>query len=296
MATTDTTPQPSRPRNPRPSRSRIDTAQQPSRIRGSTPYLEKPLQIRSLQAQQIEQRGLQKTIDSMYIIDIIMRIVADPDEVDAVTKIITETLSAEGKELKAEIDRLRSVARDAGVSSTLSYNDERARVFAITTPHAMRLVKLVELFDEMMGLVDVLYLAGEIGGTAKVDAAHRWQKRIIRLFNKVITLEQRARLSAQNRGKGAEVNAAAGDKQTEAVEDIEGGPVSKADRRRGGKPASKEEARAPEPRPAPVPVPRPVPTALLEAAGATAAATAKPLTVALEPGDAPAAAVVEAAE
>ncbi len=56
-----------------------------------------------------------------------------------------------------------------------------------------------------MTVMDALWLTGVLTNKQRADGAYQWRIRVLRTGREIIEIERRARVSAQKRGKGEEL-------------------------------------------------------------------------------------------
>ncbi|MBB3268329.1 hypothetical protein FHW79_006004 [Azospirillum sp. OGB3] len=188
----------------------------------STPVVHKTLELKTHQAQQVESRILATTMSSMYITEVVLRIIGDAKEAEAVSEIINTYLKTEEEELRAAIARLEAVHTSGMVEIAPEYSKPISKPLDVSSPQAMRFLLLLEGYDKLIRLVDSLWFAGLMDGKQKATATWEWQRRLVRLGNAVIALERRARAAAVRKNKGEEVRNIVGDTETATVAEADG--------------------------------------------------------------------------
>lgn len=190
----------------------------------STPTISEPVTLRTHQAQQVKKRVLDKVLTSMFLTDVILRLIADDGEADIVNDTIAGTIGRVDADLTAEIARLTKIRDDNGITSEVGYSRIEQTTVGISSPMGGRFIVVLRRLDAMMAMVDLLWMCGHLNGAQKKRAGYEWSRRILRAANSVIMLERRARREAVRKGKGTELLEVAGDGVTETImEDAEEG-------------------------------------------------------------------------
>ena len=190
------------------------TAQQPEKKgRNSTelsrPIFKQTLKTNSLQAQRVVERSFKPVSDSLFSIDVILRIIGDQDEIDQVENIIQEHIEKVSTDLNIGTEQLQKLIEDNGIEGEPEYSNPNRYDIEITSPQVAQFAHLIRQLDYLMLLVDTLWLSNILTSKQRKDAAYQWQQRLIKLAGRIIGIEKRARISAHSKGKNAEVEAAA---------------------------------------------------------------------------------------
>ena len=246
-----------------PGKGRVSTRAPRTHADYSTPVLHKTLVLKSHQAQQVESRILATTMSSMYITEVVLRIIGDSKEAEAVSEIINNHLKGEEEALRATLAQLEQVRTSNMIDVVPEYSKPISKPLEVSSPQAMRFLMLLEGYDKLIGVVDSLWFAGLMDGKQKATATWEWQRRLVRLGNSVIALERRARAAAVRKNKGEEVSKVVGDTETATVSDTDAASNK-------GKRASKGQEPAPQSEDEVAPGPAPV------AAARAAVAAAEP--------------------
>lgn len=175
----------------------------------SHPVFKKTLTLNSLQAQRVKDRSFSRVCNSLYSTDVILRIIADQEEIDQVDAVITDLIEQLSADLRASFDQATAVMVDNGIDGIASYSHPKVYEIEITSPQIAHFVHLLHQLDALMGVIDTLWLNAIIGNKQRTDSNYLWQKRLFKLASSIIGLEKRARVAANNKGKQNEVEQAA---------------------------------------------------------------------------------------
>lgn len=181
----------------------------------SRPSIKRTISLNSLQAQRVMNRSFKPVSNSLFSIDVILRIIGDQTEIDEVESIIEKSFAAVQSELEKSKAQLSELAGSNNVSTELSYSDPMKYDIEITSPQVSMFAAILVKMDDLMGLIDALWLHGVLNSHQRSKAVFQWQQRLIHLSSRITTIEKRARESAHRKGKGSEVP------ESENTDDVE---------------------------------------------------------------------------
>ena len=182
----------------------------------SRPVFKRVLKVNSLQAQRVVERSFQRVSDSLFSIDVILRIIGEQDEIDQVESIIQEHIEKVSVDLDTATNQLQKLIEDNGIEGAPEYTNPNQYEIEIKSPQVAQFAHLVRKLDNLMLLVDTLWLNSVFTSKQRKDATYQWQQRLIKLAGRIIGIEKRARVSAYSKGKKDEVEAAAPTQETVA--------------------------------------------------------------------------------
>jgi hypothetical protein len=180
----------------------------------SRPVFKRVLKVNSLQAQRVVERSFQRVSDSLFSIDVILRIIGEQDEIDQVESIIQEHIEKVSVDLDTATNQLQKLMEDNGIEGAPEYTSPNKYDIEINSPQVAQFAHLVRKLDNLMLLVDTLWLNSILTSKQRKDATYQWQQRLIKLAGRIIGIEKRARISAHSKGKKDEVEAAAPAQET----------------------------------------------------------------------------------
>ena len=202
---------PAKKKTPR-SRTKIDPnaplihQRNPAKKGISVPGYNQTVEIQSLQAQKVMRRVFSRASNSLYRIDVILRIIGSEEDAEQVEKIITDEIQSTEEALFDACKRLEAVMESNGITETPTYDLVFNEEVRIISPHVARFVGLVRKLDEIIACIDALWLNGIIANKDRNSEVYLWQQRVISLGARIISIEKRARESALKHGKADEVN------------------------------------------------------------------------------------------
>lgn len=187
-------------------------------IKLSKPSFPRQVTLQSLQAQRVLNRSYAKVSDSLFAIDVILQIIGDRDHVEQVEEVITSYFTAVETDMDAAIARAETLLADAQIAERPVYDLPVETTLEIVSPRGAHFTNLLLKLDELMSILDALWITGNITSRERTNTNYTWQQRLIRLAGRVIGTEKRARIAAYNKGKQVEVDEAVPELETDDEE------------------------------------------------------------------------------
>ncbi len=147
----------------------------------SRPVFKRVLKVNSLQAQRVVERSFQRVSDSLFSIDVILRIIGEQDEIDQVESIIQEHIEKVSVDLDTATNQLQKLMEDNGIEGAPEYTSPNQYDIEINSPQVAQFAHLVRKLDNLMLLVDTLWLNSILTSKQRKDATYQWQQRLIKL-------------------------------------------------------------------------------------------------------------------
>ena len=180
----------------------------PARLAISRPVFERTFKVNSEQAIRVIRNSYERLIRSLYAIDVILRIVGQEQAVDEIETIVSSMIAECAEQLQQEKLRLEKLKTDNGITETPTYTHPREFVAKIASPQIAQFIELIRLLDQLMMIMDTLWLCQVIDNKHCVDARYHWQQRLQRLANRIVTIERKAHREAYAQGHGEAVRLA----------------------------------------------------------------------------------------
>jgi hypothetical protein len=180
----------------------------PARLAISRPMFERTFKVNSEQAIRVIRNSYERLIRSLYAIDVILRIVGQEQAVDEIETIVSSMIAECAEQLQQEKLRLEKLKSDNGITETPTYTHPREFVARIASPQIAQFIELIRLLDQLMIIMDTLWLCQVIDNKHCVDARYHWQQRLQRLANRIVTIERKAHREAYAQGHGEAVRLA----------------------------------------------------------------------------------------
>lgn len=175
----------------------------------SIPAFEKKVTLQTLQGQKVMRRSYERTANSLYRIDVILRIIGDEDNAARVEAVIDSMIKEIEEAMHKDMSARGAEIENHGIDELPGYNAPVHHTVQITSPHVSRYLHLVLQVDSLVQHIDALWLSGALTNKERNDAVYAWQQKVIGLGSRIIGLERRARQAARRQGKEDEVEEAA---------------------------------------------------------------------------------------
>ena len=179
-----------------------------ARLEISRPVFERTFKINSEQAIRVIRKSYERLIRSLYAIDVILRIVGQEQAIDEIEAIVSTMIADCATQLQQEKARLEKLKADNGITETPTYTHPTEFVAKIASPQVAQFVELIRLLDQLMIVMDTLWLCQVIDNKHCVEARYHWQQRLQRLANRIVSIERQAHRAAYAQGHGEEVRLA----------------------------------------------------------------------------------------
>lgn len=174
----------------------------------SRPIFERTFNINSEQAIRVIRNSYHRLMVSLYAIDVILRIIGREETVDEIEGLVSQMIAECAEQLQQEKMRLEKLKADNGITETPTYTHPREFVAKIASPQIAQFVELIRLLDQLMIVMDTLWLCQVISNKHCIAARLEWQQRLQRLANKIVTMERRAHQAAYEQGHGEDLRIA----------------------------------------------------------------------------------------
>ncbi|MCD2450536.1 hypothetical protein GO003_009055 [Methylicorpusculum oleiharenae] len=188
-----------------------ETAPQPKsapRRAISRPIFQRTFAVNSEQAIRVIRNSYHRLMVSLYAIDVILRIIGREETVDEIESLVSQMIVECAEQLQQEKSRLEKLKADNGITETPTYTHPREFVAKIASPQIAQFVELIRLLDQLMIVMDTLWLCQVISNKHCIEARLQWQQRLQRLANKIVTMEKHAHQAAYEQGHGEAVRLA----------------------------------------------------------------------------------------
>ena len=179
--------------------------------RFSRPVFEETITIHSSHAQRILDRGYYRVAAALYAIDVVLRIIGDHDEMDAVEELVDGHLQTFATTMEKERQRLSILRDQSGIARSVKYTRPITLKIQISSPQMAQYTVLIQVLDRLMMEIDSLWMNAVLTSKQKAMAGYEWRVALLRIGREIMALERRARDAAARYGKTEEVAAATAD-------------------------------------------------------------------------------------
>lgn len=189
---------------------------------GSRPYVVQQIPLQSFHAQQVFRRGFEIYSRSIYSLSVVLRATTDEEKIRMMEGVIDEKLNNSNEDLRKEIEQLRKVAEDNGITlGKVDYSNPGTVEAKISSHRAARYVNLIREYDSLIASLDALWLSGMIPDRDYSQKIYEWKRRILRIATHVTGVVRQ--LAAESRKKEVEEKA---EEQTGKLLTSDADPVS----------------------------------------------------------------------
>lgn len=170
---------------------------------GSRPYVVQQIPLQSFHAQQVFRRGFEIYSRSIYSLSVVLRATTDEEKIRMIEGVIDEKLNNSNEDLRKEIEQLRKVAEDNGITlGKVDYSNPGTVEAKISSHRAARYVNLIREYDSLIASLDALWLSGMIPDRDYSQKIYEWKRRILRIATHVTGVVRQ--LAAESRKKEVE--------------------------------------------------------------------------------------------
>lgn len=169
----------------------------------SRPVLELDVKILSQPARQVFDRTFRYAAINLYAIDRIATIVLGPDVYREAAATVNGWFDEYKQKLAEERTRVDTIREQMGLpkDQVTTYSNPQTYKAEISTPLAVKYLKLIEALDEFARLVDTLWLHGAFDDTHKVEVRiYSWKQRLIKISGHIRQLAQELRRRIKDKG------------------------------------------------------------------------------------------------
>lgn len=142
---------------------------------------------------------------NVYFISIFGRILVKGDGVSEAEKSIYDRIHKVAEECGKKVNAMKAIAAEAGITDLASYPlaDKREITAFVIVPAQNRFLKVLEIADDYLVMVNTLWLEGEITDKAKSDA----EMEIKHQLGQVVSMVRKMRIFMQSKVREAQRHA-----------------------------------------------------------------------------------------
>jgi hypothetical protein len=182
----------------------------PSHERNSSPIFISKTTLKSLQAQKIMGRIFSRAADSLFRVDVILRIIGKEEDIDALEEAVSKIIGKSSDALKEELERVSKLLADNGIDTLPEYTAPKDYEVQITSPLVSQYLALIRTVDELIQRTDALWLTQVISSAQRSNGVFSWQQHVIRVGRRLVEAERMAWRAAREIGKEQEARDATG--------------------------------------------------------------------------------------
>ena len=169
----------------------------------SRPVLERNLTLRSEQAPRIMSREGDRVMRSLHAIAVVFRATLPQAAADQLERESGKLIEEGAEALANEIQRVSAIRASEGVTLMPHYSHPSDIPIRILCPQSLDFMAMVEGLDELIMLIDSLWLSGLLTNRNRAEAAYQWQRRILRIARKIAAIEMAVRAGVKGPGESS---------------------------------------------------------------------------------------------
>ncbi|WP_157197737.1 MULTISPECIES: hypothetical protein [Methylomonas] len=174
----------------------------------SRPSLTQQIKLNSEYTKRVYQRYFKSVVSALYMIDTILYIIGEKAHIELVQAAVSKLIESCSEDLANEIQRLERLREDNGIDIFPKYSNPGHYDIDIVSPQVSQFVALMMQMDNVIQLIDSLWLSNLLPNEKRADAEYQWQRRIQKLARRIISIRKNAYSEAQKRGISNEVEIA----------------------------------------------------------------------------------------
>ena len=130
---------------------------------------------------------------SLHAIAVVFRATLPGEFADRIEAESGALIEEGAQALASEIARVSALRETEGVTVVPCYSHPGELSIRILCPRALDFLSMVEGLDELMVLIDSLWLSGLLTNRHRSEAAYQWQQRILRIARRIAAIESAVR-------------------------------------------------------------------------------------------------------
>ena len=168
----------------------------------SRPVAQRKLLISTVNVHKVYNRSYEFAINGLFNLEAVLPIITDDKEslqklMDSVQALITDC----GTDFSNRTSQYQKLLDDNGITSLMEYTNSRSIEFTLYSPMAGQLVSLFKAADDLIIVVDTLWMNGVFTAIQRKDAMYEVQQRLSRLCGRVGGMSESAYKAARRAGR-----------------------------------------------------------------------------------------------
>jgi hypothetical protein len=166
---------------------------------------ERTVALQSEMAQRMLEREFDRVAAALYHLEVVQRIVSPEDEVELREEGARSLIQSIQTATQNEMARLLKLRSDNGVNGEPIYTNPGELKVMITSPLAHDYLGVIQTLDQLIFLLDGLWLMGVMNNKQRANAVFLWQRTILKLGRRLIG-RQRRRILNPERSSAEEID------------------------------------------------------------------------------------------
>lgn len=144
-------------------------------------------------AQRVYKRTWDRLKADLYVLTVRTRSSGMDEAAKAIEGVISEAFEHARRDLEGDLARSEAIMDDAKITDLPTYKGAQAVEAEYSTPRAKEFLNLVLQMDQLLARYDALWLTGQIDTQQRMQRSQNWQRRLIKIANRLRELGNRTR-------------------------------------------------------------------------------------------------------
>lgn len=164
----------------------------------SLPQTIRTVTFRTLHGQKVYKRNYKVYSRAVYNIGVMLRVIGKEEEAVEMETLIDKEISKISESMRGEKARLQSIIDDVAIESMVKYTDPVEEDVIISTPRGKQYLNLIISLEDLVSLVDTLWLEGELDDAQQVALNRQWRQSLMKMGRRVIHMNNEIRKRIDN--------------------------------------------------------------------------------------------------
>jgi hypothetical protein len=143
--------------------------------------------------QRVYKRAWDRLKADLYVCTVRTRSSGMDEAAKAIEGVITEAFESARKDLESELARVETLMDSVKLTDLPAYKGVQTLEVEFSTPRAKEFLNLIVQMDQLLMRYDALWLTGHIETHPRVQRSQNWQRRLIKIANRLRELANRTR-------------------------------------------------------------------------------------------------------
>jgi hypothetical protein len=143
--------------------------------------------------QRVYKRAWDRLKADLYVLTVRTRSSGMDEAARAIETVISEAFESARKDLEAELARIETLMDSVKLTELPAYKGAQTLQAEYSTPRAKEFLGLIVQMDQLLMRYDALWLTGHIETHPRVQRSQNWQRRLIKIANRLRELGNRTR-------------------------------------------------------------------------------------------------------
>ena len=144
-------------------------------------------------AQRVYRRTWDRLKADLYVLTVRTRSSGMDDAAKAIESVISEAFEHARKDIEGDLARSEAIMDDVKLTELPTYKGAQTVEAEYSTPRAKEFLNLLLQMDQLLTRYDALWLTGQIETQQRIQRSQNWQRRLIKIANRLRELGNRTR-------------------------------------------------------------------------------------------------------